>query len=100
MSRVVFTLMLAAIVPWVLAQRLSPEELFKRWDKNKDGKLVLAELPQNAKRNFKRADANGDGAITLAEHLQFLKLPRYPHPQQLNAAFVQMSNWRLLLRPQ
>jgi acetyl esterase/lipase len=67
--------MLAALVPWVSAQRLLPEELFKRWDKNKDGKLVLAELPQNAKRNFKRADANGDGAITLAEHLQFLKRP-------------------------
>ena len=75
MNRFVISIVFVALAPAAMAQRVSPEELFKRWDQNKDGKLVPAEMPRPAQRNFKRADANGDGAITLAEHLKFLKGP-------------------------
>jgi len=75
MSRVFFAVMLVALASAAMAQQRSPEGLFKRWDKNGDGKLVPAEVPQGAQRNFKRADANGDGSISLAEHLQLFKRP-------------------------
>ncbi|MBR90411.1 MAG: carboxylesterase [Verrucomicrobiales bacterium] len=59
-------------VSTALAQQKAPEALFNRWDRNGDGKLVLAELPPNAKTNFRRVDINGDGAISLVEHKAFL----------------------------
>ena len=68
----------------VTAQDRSPEALFKRWDRNGDGKLVAAELPPNAKPNFGRVDTNKDGSISLSEHKAFLnrrpapKTPRAP----------------------
>ncbi len=78
MSGFFTTVMLLALALPAMAQQRSPEGLFKRWDKNGDGKLVLSEVPKNARRNFNRADANGDGAISLAEHLAFLKRPAKP----------------------
>ena len=36
---------------WPRTER-TPEALFKLWDRNEDGKLVLNELPPNAKPNF------------------------------------------------
>ena len=47
------------------AQERTPEALFKLWDRNEDGKLVLNELPPNAKPNFLRVDTNKDGACLL-----------------------------------
>ena len=60
-------------------QERTPEALFKRWDRNNDGKLVPAELPPNAKPNFGRVDTNQDGVISLAEHIAFLT--RRPAPR-------------------
>lgn len=37
------------------------------FDKNKDGKLTLDEVPARARRHFWRADANLDGVLTVAE---------------------------------
>ena len=61
------------------AQERTPEALFKLWDRNEDGKLVLSELPPNAKPNFRRVDTNEDGAISPAEHKAFLA--RRPAPR-------------------
>src|SRR4029450_13562960 len=44
----------------------NPDEMFKRLDKNGDGKITLDEVPEEAKERIgqllKRADKNGDGA--------------------------------------
>ena len=58
------------------AQERTPEALFKLWDRNEDGKLVLSELPPNAKPNFLKVDTNEDGAISPAEHKAFLTAAR------------------------
>ena len=63
------------------AQERTPEALFKLWDRNEDGKLILNELPPNAKPNFLKVDTNKDGAISPAEHKAFLTrrpVPRAP----------------------
>ncbi len=52
--------------------KASPEQIFKRLDRNNDGKITLDELPQERRDNFKRIDTNGDGGISLAEHLAFI----------------------------
>jgi len=60
-----------------------PNRTFDRWDKDKNGKLSIGELPQNARPNFKRVDRNHDGSISLEEHEAFLKRsrdPRQPRP--------------------
>lgn len=45
---------------------------FTIWDKNSDGKLVPAELPERLRPNFGRVDTDGDGFITPKEHREFL----------------------------
>jgi Ca2+-binding EF-hand superfamily protein len=40
-------------------------------DKNKDGKLSKAELPERMQGIFARADANKDGFLTKAELTKF-----------------------------
>ena len=52
------------------------KQLFRSWDKDKNGKLSFEELPKNARLNFKRVDTNRNGSISLAEHEIFLKRPR------------------------
>ena len=64
------------------AQERTPEALFKLWDRNEDGKLVLSELPPNAKPNFRKVDTNEDGGISPAEHKAFLTRRPAPHAPQ------------------
>ena len=45
--------------------QFSPEQIFKFWDKNGDGKLTPDEVP-NANL-FKMLDKNGDGVVTKEE---------------------------------
>ena len=82
MKKIIYFTLWLAFMPWVNAQQRSPEALFKQWDKNKDGKLLPAELPQNARRNFVRVDTNKDGTISMEEHVRFLKRPRNAQPRQ------------------
>jgi acetyl esterase/lipase len=49
------------------AQEINEDTIFNQWDKNKDGKLQLEELPPNARPNFKKADQNNDGTISRVE---------------------------------
>lgn len=57
--------------PGAGGQGFSPEEFFKRIDRNGDGKVTLDEFPEERRENFKqmlaRADEDKDGAATLEE---------------------------------
>ena len=79
MNQIFSIALLAAGASLASAQERTPEALFKLWDRNEDGKLVLSELPPNAKPNFRRVDTNEDGAISPAEHKAFLT--RRPAPR-------------------
>lgn len=52
----------------------TPEEMFKKWDENSDGKLSLAEYvgkktAAEDEAEFKTFDKDGDGFLTLEEFL-------------------------------
>lgn len=57
----------------------NPEELFKRLDKNSDGKITKEEVPEEQRRFFDRSvrvgDKDGDGSLTKDEFLQASKPP-------------------------
>jgi acetyl esterase/lipase len=44
------------------------DRLWKRWDRNGDGRLTPEELPEGVRRNFDRVDRDGDGVISREEH--------------------------------
>jgi collagen type III alpha len=47
--------------------RPNPEDIFKRLDKNGDGKIAKDEAPERIAANFEKLDANKDGFITPEE---------------------------------
>ena len=51
--------------------QFNPEEIFRRADRNGDGKLTVEEMPEERREGFRmmlsRADADKDGAATLEE---------------------------------
>jgi Ca2+-binding EF-hand superfamily protein len=49
------------------AGQFNPQEIFNRFDANKDGKLSKDELPPRLQENFARLDANGDGFLSQEE---------------------------------
>jgi len=74
------------------------DELFKRWDKNSDGKLSRDELPEGPRKNFDRADTNQNGTISLQEHMEFLSrgsrrnVPQLPENVETKRDIVYVSN--------
>jgi Ca2+-binding EF-hand superfamily protein len=65
---------------FALALAPSPEELFKKWDANSDGKVTLEEFvkgtggkEEKLKEYFSKMDKNADGVVTLEELQAFLK---------------------------
>ena len=44
-----------------------PASLVKRFDKNGDGKLAVAELPERKREHLAKADANKDGFLSVEE---------------------------------
>lgn len=51
-------------------------EIFVFLEKDGDGYLVVADIPDGNKRVFPAADANGDGRLALREYLVFV-MPRF-----------------------
>jgi Ca2+-binding EF-hand superfamily protein len=54
--------------------KLSPEQLLKLWDKNKDGYVDRDELPKQAQPLFDRVDQNKDGRLDQKELGQLLEI--------------------------
>ncbi|WP_437585348.1 EF-hand domain-containing protein [Sorangium sp. So ce1000] len=46
---------------------MDPARLIKRLDKNGDGKLTVAELPEKAQKRLGQADTNKDGILSVEE---------------------------------
>ena len=44
-----------------------PEKLFAKMDKDGDGKILLADLPERLREHLAKADADKDGALTREE---------------------------------
>ncbi|WP_437774296.1 EF-hand domain-containing protein [Sorangium sp. So ce1097] len=44
-----------------------PAQMIKRLDKNGDGKLTVAELPEKAQKRLAKADTNKDGVLSAEE---------------------------------
>ena len=52
------------------AMQVSPQErAFRAWDRNHDGMLERNEVPPGPRKIFDRVDRNKDGKISLAEHV-------------------------------
>ena len=60
-------------LPGVVAAEDRAAALFRKWDRNNDGKLTRQELPVAARRNFLRVDRDRNGFISLKEHTAFLR---------------------------
>jgi acetyl esterase/lipase len=60
------------------------EEVLRRHDKDKDGRLSRDEFPQQALRIFDRIDSNKDGIVTAEEDAAFrrARLQRRPRPRR------------------
>lgn len=50
-------------------------EIFKSWDMNGDGVLVISEVPENLRSLFGRNDRDNDGKITVREHILAMGRP-------------------------
>ena len=50
-------------------------EIFKSWDMNGDGVLVISEVPENLRKLFGRNDRDNDGKITVREHILAMGRP-------------------------
>ena len=54
--------------------KMTPEQLLKHWDKNKNGFVDKEELPQQIQQFFERLDQNGDGKLDQKEIGQLLTI--------------------------
>lgn len=69
----------------------SPEALFERFDKDKDGVLKLEELPTKLQRMLAGADKDSDGALSLQElgaHRDAMKAKMFSHIDSNGDGFV------------
>lgn len=66
------------------AQAQEPDAVFARYDRDKDGKVTAAELPNKAA--FARYDLDKDGAITIAEYAKVSKSAATPPPSSAQPA--------------
>lgn len=61
----------AALAQAPASEEARLEPVWQKLDANKDGKVMLDELPPPMAGAMRRSDLNGDGAITVAEYVAF-----------------------------
>ena len=71
------------------AQAQEPDAIFARYDRDKDGKVTAAELPNKAA--FARYDLDKDGAITVAEYAKGSSSAATPSPSSAQPAEAKSS---------
>ena len=57
----------------VSGQELEHRNLFRNWDRNRDGFLVRPEVPKEMRDAFAEVDQNGDGRVSLEEHMRLVR---------------------------
>lgn len=62
----------------------NPEKMFAHLDKNGNGKLELAEMPEHMREHMARADLDKDGALTKDEMKQAFEAQRKAHMAQMD----------------
>jgi Ca2+-binding EF-hand superfamily protein len=62
--------------------KMTPEQLLKAWDKNKDGYVDKEELPAQVQQVFEQFDRNGDGKLDVKELGQLLETLKKRRSQQ------------------
>ena len=62
--------------------KMTPEQLLKLWDKNKDGFVDKEELPAQVQQLFEQFDRNGDGKLDVKELGQLLETLKKRRAQQ------------------
>ncbi len=75
LSSLVFSLMFSTVVCSIASAQTKALEIFKSWDKNGDGVLVISEVPAELRKLFPRNDRNGDGKISVREHIVAMGKP-------------------------
>lgn len=61
------TALSTSTLPAQIAPTVTAEELFRRWDKDGNGKLSPEEIPAGLRPNFQRIDQDKDGFLSPAE---------------------------------
>ena len=72
-------IMLAIATVFVFSSESSGQtkalEIFKSWDRNGDGFLVISEVPEDLRKLFGRNDRDNDGKISVREHILAMGRP-------------------------
>ena len=59
--------------PAASGQASEHRNLFRNWDRNRDGFLVRPEVPKEMRAAFSEVDKNGDGRVSLEEHMRLVR---------------------------
>ena len=78
---------LLALVICLSWQSMSAEKeaIFRSWDRNGDGFLVIEEVPPPMQKFFNSKDANGDGKVSMQEHLGLKRKPSLSNSSEKKA---------------
>jgi len=87
--------LLALLPTTVRAQQAQQRELFRKWDRNRDGFLSKQEIPIEQRNQFLGLDQNRDGRISWREHMQRKENERRPmNGKRKSEGADALSHWK------